>query len=271
MTALRDTDVPVPDDLRAVRGRGRARRAVLRDGAGGRARRTAAPPQLEPLGAERTARDLDPDGRHARDPARGRPGGGRARPTSAGPRASWPGRCGAGRSSSTPRAAATCRRPTSCTRALEATCPTQSAPGIVHGDYRLDNMLVDDDDRVAAVHRLGDGHPRRPAHRRRRCCWSTSGWPASTDGCAVADASPRRPASSHDDEMHRAVRRAQRPRPVRDRLLPRPGLLQARGDPRGHPLPLPARADRRRRASTRRRRSSSRCSPPDSPRLKEHY
>ncbi|TNM38475.1 phosphotransferase family protein [Nocardioides albidus] len=29
--------------------------------------------------------------------------------------------------------------------------PVQSAPGIVHGDYRLDNVLVDDQDRIAAV------------------------------------------------------------------------------------------------------------------------
>ena len=35
--------------------------------------------------------------------------------------------------------------------ALEAQLPDESPPGIVHGDYRLDNLLVDDDDRVAAV------------------------------------------------------------------------------------------------------------------------
>ena len=34
---------------------------------------------------------------------------------------------------------------------LAATVPTASAPGIVHGDYRLDNCLVDDRDRLAAV------------------------------------------------------------------------------------------------------------------------
>jgi len=34
---------------------------------------------------------------------------------------------------------------------LAARVPGESAPGIVHGDYRLDNILVDDSDRLAAV------------------------------------------------------------------------------------------------------------------------
>jgi aminoglycoside phosphotransferase (APT) family kinase protein len=34
---------------------------------------------------------------------------------------------------------------------LAASVPTESATAIVHGDYRLDNVLVDDDDRIAAV------------------------------------------------------------------------------------------------------------------------
>lgn len=34
---------------------------------------------------------------------------------------------------------------------LARSVPTDSAPGLVHGDYRIDNLLVDDDDRVAAV------------------------------------------------------------------------------------------------------------------------
>ncbi|MBX6748305.1 MAG: phosphotransferase family protein [Micromonosporaceae bacterium] len=34
---------------------------------------------------------------------------------------------------------------------LAARVPEQSAPAIVHGDYRLDNILVDDGDRIAAV------------------------------------------------------------------------------------------------------------------------
>ncbi|WP_256341647.1 phosphotransferase family protein [Streptomyces sp. TLI_105] len=36
-------------------------------------------------------------------------------------------------------------------RRLSADVPTESDSGIVHGDYRLDNVLVDDDDRATAV------------------------------------------------------------------------------------------------------------------------
>lgn len=35
--------------------------------------------------------------------------------------------------------------------ALQANVPADSPPGIVHGDYRLDNLLVNRDDRIAAV------------------------------------------------------------------------------------------------------------------------
>lgn len=34
---------------------------------------------------------------------------------------------------------------------LEENLPAESAPGVVHGDYRLDNLLVGEDDQVAAV------------------------------------------------------------------------------------------------------------------------
>jgi aminoglycoside phosphotransferase (APT) family kinase protein len=36
-------------------------------------------------------------------------------------------------------------------RLLEANLPVEGAPAVVHGDFRLDNLLVDDDDQVAAV------------------------------------------------------------------------------------------------------------------------
>ncbi|WP_034274707.1 phosphotransferase family protein [Haloechinothrix halophila] len=35
--------------------------------------------------------------------------------------------------------------------ALSASVPGESAPGIVHGDYRLDNLLVDENDQITAV------------------------------------------------------------------------------------------------------------------------
>jgi aminoglycoside phosphotransferase (APT) family kinase protein len=34
---------------------------------------------------------------------------------------------------------------------LEANLPAEGAPAVVHGDFRLDNLLIDDDDQVAAV------------------------------------------------------------------------------------------------------------------------
>jgi len=34
---------------------------------------------------------------------------------------------------------------------LEANLPVEGAPAVVHGDFRLDNLMVDDDDQVAAV------------------------------------------------------------------------------------------------------------------------
>ncbi len=34
---------------------------------------------------------------------------------------------------------------------LEANLPVEGAPAVVHGDFRLDNLLIDDDDHVAAV------------------------------------------------------------------------------------------------------------------------
>ena len=55
MSALADDRRAGARDVRPLRRPGRARRAVLRDGAGRRHRRTARPTQLEPLGPERTA------------------------------------------------------------------------------------------------------------------------------------------------------------------------------------------------------------------------
>ena len=145
-------------DLRAVRPTRGARRAVLRDGAGATARRTGTRRELAPLGPERTRDDLRAPGGHARRPARGRPGDGgarRLRPARGLPRpAGAPLEEAAGRLAQ-PRPA---RLPTSCTRRLAATCRPSPRAGIVHGDYRLDNVLVDDADRVGRRPRLGDGH-----------------------------------------------------------------------------------------------------------------
>ena len=53
-------------------------------------------------------------------------------------------------------------------RLLDETVPAPSAAGIVHGDYRLDNVMYAPADPVADRRRdrLGDVHDRRPALRR---------------------------------------------------------------------------------------------------------
>ena len=58
---------------------------------------------------------------------------------------------------------------------LEVSLPVESAPAVVHGDFRLDNLLIDDHDRVAALidwemATLGTRSPMSG------CCWSTNGW-----------------------------------------------------------------------------------------------
>ncbi len=61
---------------------------------------------------------------------------------------------------------------------LDSNIPTTSDGTIVHGDYRLDNVLVDDSDQHHGRARLGDEHARRPADRRRRA----AGLPAARRG-----------------------------------------------------------------------------------------
>ncbi len=65
---------------------------------------------------------------------------------------------------------ATCRASTSCSAALAASLPDSGPPTVVHGDYRLDNVLVGTRRPGPRGARLGDVHPRRPADRPRRCC-----------------------------------------------------------------------------------------------------
>ncbi len=121
--------------------------------------------------------------------------------------------------------------------------------GVVHGDYRLDNCLVGADDRIHAVvdwemATLGDTRTDLAL----MMVYETLG--ASAGGDLVSDVAkaqgwPRqRPAA-------RGVRHGQRSRARRrgrrDELAPGVGLLQARRDPRGDPLPLPPGPDGRRR------------------------
>ena len=190
--------------------------------------------------------------------------------TSAAPRASSSGRSAAGSSSSTPRAAATCPASTSCTTGSPDPFPRSGDPAIVHGDFRLDNLLVDDaTTRCRAVldwemATLGDPltdvalllvYQRLAA--------------ILTDGVAVADVS-RAPGFLTGAEL----RSSGTPPPAAAtsataRLPPRARLLQARGDPRGHPLPLHPGPDRRRGLRPPSARPSTRSSRPASTAVKE--
>ncbi|WP_433280591.1 phosphotransferase family protein [Micromonospora sp. CA-244673] len=149
MSALRATDVPVPatyalcadaDVLGAP--------FYVMERVAGTAYRHAA--ELEPLGPERTrvvsTRLVDTlAALHAVDPAAvglvdfGRPAGFLARQVRR-----WRTQLDASHCRDLPAADELYAR-------LASGVPAESAPGIVHGDYRLDNVLVDDRDRLAAV------------------------------------------------------------------------------------------------------------------------
>lgn len=149
MAALRDTDVPVPRTVAfcpdaEVLG---APFYLMERVVGTPYRRAA---ELAALGPDRTRRialglvdtltrlhAVDPDAVGLAD--FGRPDGFLARQLQR-----WRTQLEASRSRELPAADA-------LYDALAADVPAPSATGIVHGDYRLDNVLMDDDDRPAAV------------------------------------------------------------------------------------------------------------------------
>ena len=153
---------------RPLRGRERQRRALLRDGV----RRGADParrwPRPRPSPTRPTAgrsasasstrwptiHAVDPD---AVGPRRPRPQGGLRRP----PAAPLAGPVGEVEDA---RAAARSTRSTSASRRR---IPEQGPATIVHGDYRLDNMILTPERRGRRGGRLGALHARRPARRRR--------------------------------------------------------------------------------------------------------
>ena len=89
--------------------------------------------------------------------------------TSAGPTATSSARSAAGASSGSARRRASCRRSTSSSAGCGNALPESPAPTIVHGDYRLGNMMLGAQRaRPRRRHpRLGDGDARRPALRPR--------------------------------------------------------------------------------------------------------
>ena len=119
----------------------------------------------------------------------------------------------------------------------------ESAPGIVHGDYRLDNLLVDDTDTIRAVldwemATLGD--PLTDL----ALLVAYDEMSKYESAKVIADA-PTAPGFPSADALAGPLRRGQRAGPRRHVVPHGPGPLQDRGDPRGDPLPLHARPDRR--------------------------
>jgi aminoglycoside phosphotransferase (APT) family kinase protein len=149
MTALQPTDVPVPRTFALCEDTGvlGAPFYVMEKMAGRPYRYVA---DIAPLGPERTRAISESlvdvlAALHQVDPARvgladfGRPVGFLGRQVSR-----WKKQLDASYTRDLPAADELFAR-------LAADIPTESAAGIVHGDYRLDNALVDDTDRITAV------------------------------------------------------------------------------------------------------------------------
>ena len=248
------------DDARALRRPRRARRAVLRDGAGRTARRRTARRPSSSRSAPSARRDRRPrwstcSPRCTRSTRR-RSGS----PTSAGPEGfldrqvrRWGKQLEASRTRELP-GADELHRPADRARAADE----PAAPAIVHGDYRLDNAAAPaTDDRITAVldwemATLGD-----PLHRPRaaaRLRPTRGARPAATcvSDVDTAPGLPRRRAQLA------ALRRGAAAATLGDMgWYLAFALLQARRDPRGHPLPLPAGPDRRRGLRPDRRTGST--------------
>ena len=237
VSALGATDGAGGAGGRPLRGRERQRRALLRDGV-----RRGADPARPGRG-----RDLPRRGRPAGDRrARRRHPGRRSTPstptpsgsaTSAARRTTSPASCAAGRASGRSRRRASWRRSTASTSASSARIPEQGPATIVHGDYRLDNMILTPSGEVAAVVdwelcTLGD--PLADVGL------LMAYWPERGEATTVALGQPANlaPGFPTRERARRPLRRALRPRPLRARLLRRPRLLEAGDHPRGRLRPL---------------------------------
>ena len=152
LAALAPTGVPVPRAA-AARGPGGARGALLRDGVRRRGASCATGQQLAALDAGGGGSDLADelvDVPRPAAPVSTRPPSGSA--TSGGPRATWSASSDAGPGSSQPRTAATSPTwPGSATRLAARRPDRRRGAAIVHGDYRLDNVVVDQDGRAVVA------------------------------------------------------------------------------------------------------------------------
>ena len=209
--------------------RGRDRRAVLRHGV----RRRPGPPRARRAGAVRPCRGTPSprtwcvlSGCTAR-PERG--GTGRPRAPRGLPGASAAPLGAPARSIAQPRPA----RAHPARRTARRGTPGEPGDAIVHGDYRLDNVVVDPAAATPGGPGLGDGHPRRPARRR----GLDAGW---WDGIRGLDSpSPRsRPTSRDPDGDHLLAAYGGRATSTSPRC---PGTSASRSSRsprlRGHPLP----------------------------------
>ena len=134
--------------------------------------------------------------------------------------------------------------------------PEQGPATIVHGDYRLDNMILTPAGEVAAVVdwelcTLGD--PLADVGLL-MAYWPERG--EATTSSPSASPPTWRPGFPDPGRARRPLRRALRPRPLRPRLLRRPRLLEAGDHPRGRLRPL------RRRRLRQGRRGHPRLRPP---------
>ena len=133
---------------------------------------------------------------------------------------------------------------------LSTSVPEQQRVSLVHGDYRLDNVVSGRDATVAAVLdwelcTLGDPLADLGGLL---VSWVQEG----EDDSPRAGGHPERAARvPHPGGDHRHLRRAVRPRRLRDRLLPRLRLLEARLHRRGRLRALPGRRDGRRQRLAR--------------------
>ena len=133
-------------------------------------------------------------------------------------------------------------------RRLSERIPEQGPATIVHGDYRLDNMILST---PARSRRSSTGSSARSAIRSptSACCWST-GRRRATSSRRCSRRPPRRPAFPRATRCGSATR-ALRARPLRDRLLRRARLLEAGDHPPGRLRPLRRRPVRRGRRGLR--------------------
>ena len=246
--------VRVPRPVAVCEDAGRARRAVLPDGAASTASSCAT---RCPAGS--TSRPARPRPRPGDGVRRGAPGRRRAvrrPPGSAGRTATWPGSCAAGpgsarasRPPSPPPAGgpATCPTTTRVRDWLAAHLPDEAEPAVVHGDAKLDNVVVGAGGDAGASPRSLDWEMATVGDPRADLGYLLSFWPEPA-GRGRPPAGPAGHRRRRLPDPRRAGRRlgaGDRPDRGRPHLVRHPGGLEARRAARGVLPPAPRRQHRR--------------------------